>query len=201
MAALAVPVRKAGAGSTRAAVVPMWIPMLVHRLQRLEDPSVSRAGIEHGPQLGRELLRWRDVLGAVAAEVGEPQGVRTIVFELLAQASRGQRVALRLDAEPGEAATALAQLIAAALGGRARASIKSLALDGIPTLWFPDLESFEEVASGELGQQALRSGARSERKFRAASRRRAKTIGQASEVETVASASATAPKPNPGSRS
>jgi hypothetical protein len=124
----------------------------VYRLQLLEEPSVSRAGIEHGPQLGRELLHWRDVLGAVAAEVGEPEGVRTIVFDLLAQASRGQRVALRLDVEPGEPAAALAQVIAAALGERARASIKSLAADGIPSLWFPDLESFEEVASGELGR-------------------------------------------------
>jgi hypothetical protein len=38
-------------------------------------------------------LRWRDVLGAVAAEVGEPEGVRTIVFDLLAQriAARASR--------------------------------------------------------------------------------------------------------------
>jgi len=97
------------------------------------------------------MLRWRDVLGAVAAEVGEPEGVRTIVFDLLARANRGERVALRLDVEPGEPAAELAQVIAEALGDRARASIKSLAVDGIPTLWFPDLASFEEVASGELG--------------------------------------------------
>jgi hypothetical protein len=51
---------------------------------------------------GRALLRWADVLGAVAAEVGEPEGVRTIVFDLLARASRGGLVAVRLDAEPGE---------------------------------------------------------------------------------------------------
>src|SRR2546427_5478968 len=76
----------------------------VYRLQLLEEPRVSRAGIEHGPEQGRELLHWRDVLGAVAAEVGEPEGVRTIVFDLLAQAGRGARVALRLDAEPGDAA-------------------------------------------------------------------------------------------------
>lgn len=123
----------------------------VYRLQLLEQPRVSGAGIEHGPERGRELLRWRDVLGAVAAEVGEPQGVRTIVFDLLAQASRGERVALRLDVEPGEPAAALAQVISTALGERARTSIKSLAVDGIATLWFPDLASFEEVASGELG--------------------------------------------------
>src|SRR5258705_1164227 len=104
----------------------MWMPMLrlvpsrsaVYRLQLLEEPCVSGAGIEHGPERGRELLCWRDVLGAVAAEVGEPEGVRTIVFDLLAQASRGERVALRLDVEPGEPSTALSQVISAALGER-----------------------------------------------------------------------------------
>src|SRR3989442_13747293 len=85
-----------------------------YRLHSLEEPRVSRAGIEHGPERGRELLRWRDVLGAVAAEVGEPEGVRTIVFDLLAQASRGERVALRLCVEPGEQADAPAQGLSAA---------------------------------------------------------------------------------------
>jgi hypothetical protein len=123
----------------------------VYPLQLLEEPRLSVAGIEHGPEQGRELLRWRDVLGAVAAEVGEPEGVRTIVFDLLAQSNRGARVALRLDAEPGEPASEVAHLIAAALGERARPSIKSLAIDGVATLWFPDLASFEREAAGQLG--------------------------------------------------
>lgn len=116
----------------------------------LEEPRVGAAGVEHGPRSFRELVRWRDVNGAVAAEVGEPEGVRTIVFDLLARTSAG-RLALRLDAEPGEPATALARAIAAAIGERARPSIKSLAVDGTPTQWFPDLEEFEEAASEELG--------------------------------------------------
>ncbi len=122
----------------------------IYQLQLLEEPRVSAAGIEHGPVRCREMLCWRDVLGALAAEIGEPEGVRTIVFDLLAQ-TRGGRVAVRLDAEPGEPASAVAQVVAAALGDRARPSIKSLASDGIPTLWFPDLASFEQVASDELG--------------------------------------------------
>jgi len=123
-----------------------------YRLQLLEEPRVSAAGIEHGPELGRELLRWHDVVGALAAEVGEPEGVRTIVFDLLARSSRGARVAVRLDAEPGTAAAAVARTIASALGERARPSIKSLAVDGTATLWFPDLASFESMASDELGR-------------------------------------------------
>ena len=123
----------------------------IYRLQLLEEPRVSAAGIEHGPLPCRQLLYWRDVVGALAAEVGEPEGVRTIVFDLLAQ-TRGGCVAVRLDADPGEAASAVAQVVAAALGERARPSIKSLAFDGVATLWFPDLESFEETASFELGR-------------------------------------------------
>jgi hypothetical protein len=133
----------------------------VYRLQLLEEPRLTDQGIEHGPLRGRELLRWADVLGAVAAEVGEPEGVRTIVFDLLARASRGGLVAVRLDAEPGEPAAEVAQRITAAIGDRVQASMRSLAVDGIPALWFPDLESFEAVAAGEL-PQAPRSGARSE---------------------------------------
>ena len=121
----------------------------VYRLQLLEDPRLSAAGIEHGPDQGRQLLDWSDVIGALAAEVGEPEGVRTIVFDLLAR-TRGGRVAVRLDAEPGEPASAVAQMVAAALGDRARPSIKHLAADGIATLWFADLASFEEIASAEL---------------------------------------------------
>jgi hypothetical protein len=117
----------------------------------LEDPRLGAAGVEHGPPSFRELVRWRDVRGAVAAEVGEPEGVRTIVFDLLARTSAG-RMALRLDAEPGEPAAALARAISSAIGERARASIKSLATDGTPANWFPDLEEFETAAREELGK-------------------------------------------------
>jgi hypothetical protein len=116
----------------------------------LEDPRLRATGIEHGPGSFRELVRWRDVIGAVAAEVGEPEGVRTIVFDLLARTSAG-RVALRLDADPGEPAAELARAIARAIGERARTSIKSLAAEGTPTRWFPDLGEFERAAAEELG--------------------------------------------------
>src|SRR5258705_10142743 len=89
-----------------------------YRLHSLEEPRVSAAGIEHGPGRGRELLRWRDVIGAVAAEVGEPEGVRTIVFDLLARASRGARVAVRLRAHPGAPAPPGGPALPAALRGR-----------------------------------------------------------------------------------
>lgn len=96
------------------------------------------------------LLDWARVRAARAAEVGEPQGVRTVVFDLIVEEAQG-RVALRLDAEPGEEAQQLARAVAEALGDRALPSLKSLAGDGIPTRWYPDLEGFEEAGGEELG--------------------------------------------------
>jgi hypothetical protein len=107
----------------------------------LEDAAAAPEGIRHGRR-GDALLRWSAVQGAVAAEVGEPEGVRTIVFDLLVEAA-GERRILRLDAEPGGAAMQLARAIAQGVAkGRKLPSIESLAADGTPALWYPDLETF-----------------------------------------------------------
>jgi hypothetical protein len=117
-----------------------------YRVHLLGDPEVCAGGVSHREAGRRPLLPWSRVRHAIAAEVGEPEGVRTIVFDLVVRESGGW-VAYRLDAEPGEAAMELAQNIERSLGaGCASASLKSLATDGIPTRWFPDLESFEEEA-------------------------------------------------------
>jgi len=119
-----------------------------YRSRLLRAPRLGRTGVEHGPAELRRVLAWGEVTTALAAEVGEPQGVRTIVFDLVVAEADGP-VALRLDAEPGDEATAIARLLTAALGERARPSLKSLAADGVPTRWFPDLASFEEAAAEE----------------------------------------------------
>jgi len=83
---------------------------------------------------------------AIAAEVGEPEGVRTTVFDLVVRENGGW-LAYRLDAEPGEDAMDLAQGIARSLpAGCSSASLKSLATDGIPGRWYPDLDDFEQEA-------------------------------------------------------
>ena len=98
-----------------------------------------------------ELLPWSLVRWAYAAEVGEPEGVRTIVFDLLTEEAEGALRILRLDADPGQDAMELARLVARGLGVRRKvASIKCLAGDGIPARWYPDLECFEEDALAEL---------------------------------------------------
>jgi hypothetical protein len=101
-----------------------------------------------GPRGSGELLvAWSRIESAVAAEVGEPEGVRIIVFDLLV-GRQGDRLEIcRLDAEPGDEALALAPAIESGMGPeRQSASVKSLATDGTPSRWYPDLRSFEEAA-------------------------------------------------------
>lgn len=87
----------------------------------------------------------------MAAEVGEPEGVRTIVFDLvLGRGPEGWRAA-RLDADPGPAAEEIARAIHSGVGPRQRGpSIKSLASDGVPSWWFADLEGFEDAVAAAL---------------------------------------------------
>lgn len=117
----------------------------------LESPRLEPGGIAHGPASARELLDWGKVERVVVAEVGEPEGVRTIVCDLIGTSGGGTAVH-RLDAEPGDSAIALARALERGIGSaRAPASLKSLAADGLATRWFPDLQSFEEAALEELG--------------------------------------------------
>ena len=87
---------------------------------------------------------------ALAAEVGEPEGVRTIVFDLVLEAGDCFRV-VRFAAEPGEEAVEAAQALARGLPAeRLSAEIKSLASEGVAGAWHPDLELFEEAALAAL---------------------------------------------------
>jgi hypothetical protein len=117
-----------------------------YRVHLLGDPEVCAAGVTHRKGDRRTLLPWSRVEHAIAAEIGEPEGVRTTVFDLVVRESGGW-LAYRLDAEPGEDAISLAQDIARSLrAGCPSTSLKSLATDGIPTRRYPDLVSFEQEA-------------------------------------------------------
>ena len=123
-------------------------PRPKYRVRLLTGPRPTRRGIEHGDG---ELLEWSRVERAIAAEVGEPEGVRTIVFDLVLERSAAGLRVQRLDADPGEDAMELARAIEAALGPeRATPSIKSVATDGIPSRRYADLEGFEADALERL---------------------------------------------------
>ncbi len=117
----------------------------------LERPEVTAEGVCHDQDGERILLAWSAVHWAIAAEVGEPEGIRTIVFDLLTRDADGEFRVLRLDADLGGDAMKLARELALGLGPeRKSASIRCLATDGIPARCYPDLESFEQEALAEL---------------------------------------------------
>ena len=125
----------------------MPIPVAVsYRVQLLTDARLTPAGIAYRCGSRSPVVEWGRVKHATAAEVGEPQGVRTIVFDLVLEAGDEEWVVCRFDADPSEAAMVTARAIVGALpAGRVGGSIKSLATDGVASRWYPDIESFEEA--------------------------------------------------------
>jgi hypothetical protein len=117
-----------------------------YRVDVLSDARPTDAGIASRRGDASPLLEWDRVERAFAAEVGEPQGVRTIVFDLLVEMDDRGCVAYRFDADPNEDAMEVARAIAASVPpDRTDASIKSVATDGVPSRWYPDLEAFAEA--------------------------------------------------------
>ena len=116
-----------------------------YRVELLAGVRPTEEGVVCADDASIRLVDWSCVRRAMAAEIGEPQGVRTIVFDLVVDEAE-ECVLYRFDADPGEDAVAVARIIAGALApDRAEGSIKSLATDGIASRWYPDLESFEEA--------------------------------------------------------
>ncbi|MEE8580748.1 MAG: hypothetical protein V3T33_04080 [Myxococcota bacterium] len=111
-----------------------------YAVQLLCDPDFGKDFISYPG--GK--LSWEQVHLATAAEVGEPEGVRTVVFDFVTRTAAGDYEVFRCDAEPGEAASALARTSQKALGeARCSPSLHSLAKEGRPSRWYPDLTSFE----------------------------------------------------------
>ena len=126
-----------------------------YRVEVLHDRQLCERGIAYGDPANRSLLQWNAIQRALAAEVGEPEGVRTIIFDLVVDRisqPEGLTFAVRrLDAEPGEEAMAVARAIETALEPEDVApSIKSLSAEGTPSLRYQDLEEFEAAALHSL---------------------------------------------------
>jgi len=119
-----------------------------YHAQLLREARVGAEGLLHRVAGAERRLSWAEIWFAVAAEIGEPEGVRAIVFDLVVgRDDRGWR-ALRLDAEPGPFAEEVARAIHLRVPrARCGPSIRSLANDGVPSQWFADLEGFEEAVA------------------------------------------------------
>lgn len=117
-----------------------------YRVHLLCDAKPTERGVVYRRAGQRFLLAWSRVQRVLAAEVGEPEGVRTVVFDLLVVLRGPEAVACRLDAEPGDAAAALARALELGVGReRCSPSLRAVAADGVATRWYPDLESFAEA--------------------------------------------------------
>jgi hypothetical protein len=126
-----------------------------YRVQLLVNPELSESGIAHGDPANPSLVEWVAIRWALAAEVGEPEGVRTIIFDLVVGRIHGRDGSAfeicRLSSEPGEEAMKLASAIERALAPQFSApSIKSLAAEGTPSRWYQNLEEFESAVLESL---------------------------------------------------
>jgi len=119
----------------------------------LADAQPAPEGLVHRTASGEHCVAWSEVQYALAAEVGEPQGIRTIVFDLVVATREDSWTVLRFDEEPGEDAEAVAQVLAEAIPSqRLGAAVKSLASESWVGEWYPDVPSFEEAALAILEQ-------------------------------------------------
>jgi hypothetical protein len=122
-----------------------------YRVELLHEARAAANGLRHLENGCERELAWSAVAHVWAAEVGEPEGVCTIVFDLVVGRGPEGLAVRRFDAEPGEPATELARVLLRHLPPeRLAAPVKSLAVDGRPNEWHPDLESFEEAALAAL---------------------------------------------------
>ena len=123
-----------------------------YRVELLGWAEVGESGIEYVEGPTRTTLRWGRIERALAAQVGEPEGVRTIVFDLVVERKNSECLVRRFDAEPGQPAQAIAQAIARHLGRRrCSRSLLELAAEGVPTRAYPDLDALAADALEELG--------------------------------------------------
>lgn len=123
-----------------------------YRVELLPWAEVARDGVAFRDGAETRILPWDRVLTALAAHVGEPEGVSTVVFDLLVERKDAECLVRRFDADPGEAAQSVARALLEALGRqRCSRSLAELASDGVPSRSYADLESLASGSLAELG--------------------------------------------------
>jgi hypothetical protein len=121
------------------------------RLARLV--RVERRGLVCERDAAESLLRFAEVRFAFAAEVGEPEGVSATVFDVVLEggADPGRLPVVRLDADRGEDARALASALERGAGpDRCSPSLREVASSGYTSHQCLDLESFEADSRAAL---------------------------------------------------
>jgi len=136
----------------RDAAASLLPPSARYHVDVLSWAEVGEHGVSYSNGSRRETLQWASVLCGLAAEVGEPEGVRTVVIDLVVERKDAEVVVCRFDVEPGLEAQEIAMQVAASVG-RARCSrtLLALATDGTASRQVPDLDTLAEEALAELG--------------------------------------------------
>jgi len=123
-----------------------------YRVELLPWAEVREDGVAFREGADPRVLRWDRVLIALAAHVGEPEGVSTVVFDLVVERKEAECLVCRFDADPGDAAMEAARVILGALGReRCSRSLAELAAEGVAGRSYADLESLASGSLAELG--------------------------------------------------
>jgi hypothetical protein len=123
-----------------------------YRVDVLAWAEVGADGVRFREGAEPLVLEWDRVLHALAAHVGEPEGVSTVVFDLVVERKEADCLVCRFDADPGEASQSTARTLAERLGrGRCSRSLLELAAEGVPTRSYPDLDALAAGSLEELG--------------------------------------------------
>ncbi|RIL00834.1 MAG: hypothetical protein DCC71_18445 [Proteobacteria bacterium] len=123
-----------------------------YRVEVLPWAEVVADGVRFREGAEPRLLPWARILSALAAHVGEPEGVSTVVFDLVIERKDSDVLVCRFDADPGDAAQETARRLYAKLGReRCSRSLCELAADGVPSRSYVDLESLAAGSLEDLG--------------------------------------------------
>ena len=112
----------------------------------VDQPELSADGIRIAWEGATHAVAWSEIDRAFAAEVGEPEGVRAMVFDLAWSGAPDAPAILRFSVDPSEGPKRPAQHVVEALGAELCSdSLRALANDGRPTEHYSHIDFLDEA--------------------------------------------------------
>jgi hypothetical protein len=122
-----------------------WTIWVVHQ------PGLSARSLSIEWEGDRYEVDWTEIEKALAAEVGEPEGIRAVIFDLVWPGAPPGAAILRFSVDPCDGPKRPAQLLVAALGeARCSGSLLGLAREGRPTDRFSHLDQIDDALAEAL---------------------------------------------------
>lgn len=130
--------------------IPRHLACDAWAIRVIERPEFSVDGVE-GIAEGAVTIPWSTLSRAFVAEVGEPEGVRAVVFDLAQAGADPGPTLWRFGIDPYDAPKLIAQWIVEALGSsRCSLSLLTLAKEGVPTQFYTHLVDWDDLVLAEL---------------------------------------------------